>query len=109
MLKRFINICLKFCVWLQLYYCTYAPICNGVRYNVVFTVSSKIIRALEIIRVKNLYLMQFYEINICQVMIFRLYTVYNKHNDDKNWRSNHRKIASIIAFAPVWLLSTVIL
>ena len=23
--------------------------------------------------------MQFYEINICQVMIFRLYTVYNKH------------------------------
>ena len=23
--------------------------------------------------------MPFYEINICQVMIFRLYTVYNKH------------------------------
>ena len=23
--------------------------------------------------------MQFYEINICQVMIFRLHTVYNKH------------------------------
>ena len=23
--------------------------------------------------------MQIYEINICQVMIFRLYTVYNKH------------------------------
>ena len=23
--------------------------------------------------------MQFYEIDICQVMIFRLYTVYNKH------------------------------
>ena len=28
---------------------------------------------------KNAYLIQFYEINICQVMIFRLYTVYNKH------------------------------
>ena len=23
--------------------------------------------------------MQFYEINICQVIIFRLYAVYNKH------------------------------
>ena len=23
--------------------------------------------------------MQFYEINVCQVMNFRLYTVYNKH------------------------------
>ena len=23
--------------------------------------------------------MHFYEINICQVMIFRLYNVYNKH------------------------------
>ena len=23
--------------------------------------------------------MQFYEINICQVMIFRLHTVHNKH------------------------------
>ena len=23
--------------------------------------------------------MQFYEINICQIIIFRLYTVYNKH------------------------------
>ena len=46
-------------------------------------VSSKIIRALEIIRVKNLiledsHLLKFYEINIYQVMIFSLYTVYNK-------------------------------
>ena len=24
--------------------------------------------------------MRLYEINACQVMIFRLYTVYNKHN-----------------------------
>ena len=23
--------------------------------------------------------MEFYEINICEVMIFKLYTVYNKH------------------------------
>ena len=43
------------------------------------TVDSKIIRALEISLVKKLYLMQFCEINICQIMIFRLYTVYNKH------------------------------
>ena len=27
--------------------------------------------------------MQFYEINICQVMIFRFYTVYNKHEMTK--------------------------
>ena len=28
---------------------------------------------------KNAYLMQLYEINVCQVMIFRLYTFYRKH------------------------------
>ena len=28
---------------------------------------------------KNSYLMQFCEKNICQVIIFRLYAVYNKH------------------------------
>ena len=47
-----------------------------------YTVSSKINRALEIIRVKKLvqfYIMQFYKINTCQVMIFRLYSVYKKH------------------------------
>ena len=27
--------------------------------------------------------MQLYDINICQIMIFRLYTVYNKDDDDK--------------------------
>ena len=43
--------------------------------------------------------MQFYEINIYQVMIIRLYTVYNKHDADKNWQSNLTKIASIIASA----------
>ena len=41
------------------------------------TVGSKIIHTLEIHFVKKL--MQFYEINISQVMIFWLYTVYNKH------------------------------
>ena len=33
---------------------------------------SKVIRALEIIRVKNSCLIQLYEIDICQIMIFRL-------------------------------------
>ena len=41
------------------------------------TVHSKIIRALEIIRVKTLIPKQFSEINFYQVMIFKLYTVYN--------------------------------
>ena len=45
----------------------------------MITLDSKIIRTLEIIRVKHSYLMQFYEISIYQVIIFRLYTVYNKH------------------------------
>ena len=40
-------------------------------------------------------------------MIFRLYTVYNKRDDDKNWRSNQRKIESIIASARIILLLTV--
>ena len=47
--------------------------------SVCITVGSKIIRALEIFRVKNSYLIQFYEINICHGMIFRLYIVHNKH------------------------------
>ena len=56
---------------------------------------------------KNSELMQFYEIYICQIMIFRPNTVYNKHCDTKNWRSNQRKIASIIASAQIILLPTV--
>ena len=52
--------------------------------------------------------MQFYEINICQVMIFRLYSVHNKHElKKKNWQSNQRKITSIIASARIILLPTV--
>ena len=44
---------------------------------------------------KNSYLMQFYEISVCQVMIFRLYIVFNKHND-KYWQSNQRKIEALL-------------
>ena len=48
-------------------------------------VGSKIIRTLAIIRkYENSYLKQFYEINICRVMIIDLYTVYKKHGDGKN-------------------------
>ena len=43
------------------------------------TVDSKIFRELEISRVKKLILSAILWKNICQVMIFRLYTVYNKH------------------------------
>ena len=40
--------------------------------------------------------MQFYEMNICQVMIFRLYIVYNKHEMIKigNWRRAKLQILS---------------
>ena len=41
------------------------------------------------------------------MMIFRRYTVYNKHDDDKNWLSNQRKTVSIIASARIILLPTV--
>ena len=50
--------------------------------------------------------MRFYEINICQVMILKLYTVYNKH-EMKNWQSIKRKIPSITASAQKILLLTV--
>ena len=39
----------------------------------------KIVQALEVIRVKNSYLIQFDGINTFQAMIFRLFTVYHKH------------------------------
>ena len=35
--------------------------------------------------------MQFYEINIFQVMIFRLYAVYNKHEMLKNGNQTREK------------------
>ena len=40
-------------------------------------------------------------------MIFNLHTAYKKHEDDKNWRSNQRKIASIIACARIIFLPTI--
>ena len=35
--------------------------------------------------------MKFYEINICQVMTFRLYTVYNKHEMIKTGNQTRKK------------------
>ena len=49
---------------------------------------------------------QFYEINICQVMIFRLYIDYNEHDMIKIGKIA-RKIASIIESARIILLPTV--
>ena len=52
--------------------------------------------------------MHFYEINIYQVMICRLYTVYNKHKVTKiATLDRHRKPASIIVSARIILLPTV--
>ena len=47
--------------------------------NSHYAVSSKIIRTFEKICFQKSYLIQFYEMNICQIMIFRLYIAYNKH------------------------------
>ena len=47
------------------------------------TVGSKIIRAFEIIRAKKLIPKTVFEINICQLIVFRIYTVYNKHETIK--------------------------
>ena len=44
----------------------------------LITIGSKIIQEFEIILVKKL-IPNAVLINICQIMIFRLYTVYNKH------------------------------
>ena len=51
--------------------------------NIFYTIGSKIIRALKIIRVKKLTLKAILRNNLCQVMIFRLYTVYKKHEGIK--------------------------
>ena len=56
---------------------------------------------------KYSYLIQFYEINICEIMIFRLYTIYNKHEVGKNRQSNQRKFTNIIASARIILRPTV--
>ena len=51
--------------------------------------------------------MQFYEIHICQVLLFRHYTDNKKREDDKIWFSNSGKIVSIIANAQIILLPTI--
>ena len=48
--------------------------------------------------------MQFDKVNICQVMIFRLYTVYNKHKMIKIGNQNQKKKN---ASARIFLLLTV--
>ena len=56
------------------------------------TADSKIIRAFEIIRVKKLILNAVLWNKYIQIIIFSLYTVYNKHYDDhKNWQSYQKK------------------
>ena len=58
---------------------------------------------------KNLYLMQFYEINISQVMIFRLYNVYNKRKIVKIGNLTRKKSQVLSQSARIILLPTVIL
>ena len=41
--------------------------------------AAKLFQHLRYFVSKNWYLMQFYEISICQVLIFKLYTVYNNY------------------------------
>ena len=43
--------------------------------------------------------MQFYEINICRLIIFKKYFVYKKHEMIKNWQSNLIQFENIIACA----------
>ena len=51
--------------------------------------------------------MQFYEINICQVMIFRLSTVYNKHGAIKIVNQTREKLHGLSQVLEKLLLSTV--
>ena len=50
--------------------------------------------------------MQFYKINFCQVIIFKLYTVYKKHEMAKIGNQTRKKITSIIASVRMILLLT---
>ena len=65
-----------------------------------YAVGKKIIRALEIIRVKKKsYLMKFCDISICEVMIFWLFTVYNKHEMikfGKQKRENSQVLSQVL-------------
>ena len=39
--------------------------------------------------------MKFFEINICQMMIFRLYNIYNKHEMIKIGNQNREKFQAL--------------
>ena len=61
---------------------------------------------------KNSYIKHFYELNICQGMTFRLYTVYNKHEmmEIRNQTSEKSQVLSQVLFeqvARIILLPTV--
>ena len=71
--------------------------------------AAKIFRALEKIRVEKIILKSFYELNICQIMIFGFYAVYNKYEMIKIGNHTREKIANIIASARTILLPTVFL
>ena len=45
---------------------------------------------------KNSYLMQLYEINVCQAMNFRLYTIYNKHEMIKIYNQIIEKLQVVL-------------
>ena len=67
----------------------------------------KITLALEIILFKNSYLMKFYEIKICHVVIFRLYAVYKKHEMIKiNYQTIEKLQYCTIASAQIILMPT---
>ena len=58
----------------------------------VDTAGNKIIRALEVIRVKISYLMLLYEINISQATLFIKSTVYRKHELIKTCNQNRENL-----------------
>ena len=59
---------------------------------------------------QNSYLMQFFEINIEQVMIFRLYTVYKKHEMIKigsQTREKSQVLSQVLELFYCWLYVTI--
>ena len=51
--------------------------------------------------------MQFYEINFCQIMMFRLYTIYDKPEMIKTNNQTRRKSQPLSQVARIILLPTV--
>ena len=62
----------------------------------VCSVGSKIIRALVIIRVSK-FIANAVLWNICQIMIFRLYTASNKHGDKKKKSDQTREKLQVLS------------